>query len=104
MKLVLPIFLSVVTILLALQSFYFIREKNEAAYKLGEAEKSLNQATLDNEKLKSELEYFSNPANLEKEIRARFNLKKPGERMIILVPQPESGTSSVQKPWNISLT
>lgn len=104
MKFALPIFLGIVTILLAFQTFSFIREKNESVRKLDEAKKSLNQAALDNEKLKSELEYFSNPVNLEKEIRARFNLKKPGERMIILVPQPESTSSDDQKPWNINLT
>ncbi len=36
--------------------------------------------------LQADLEYFSEPENLEKEIRSRFNYKKPGENLIIIVP------------------
>ena len=32
--------------------------------------------------------------NLEKELRARFNYKKPGETMIIIVPEPSSTAST----------
>jgi len=40
----------------------------------------------ENEKLQANIEYFSNPYNLEKELRARFNVRLPGEKLIIVVP------------------
>lgn len=100
MKLALPIFLIIVTSLLGFQVFSFIKEKRGSTLKLEETQKNLNQAAINNEKLQAELEYLSNRANLEKELRSRFNLKKPGERMIILLPQKEQPTSTAgpQKP------
>ncbi|TSC82115.1 MAG: Uncharacterized protein G01um101420_645 [Parcubacteria group bacterium Gr01-1014_20] len=100
MKLALPTFLVIVVFLLGFQVFSFVKEKHESGLKLDEAQKNLNQATINNEKLKAELEYLSNRANLEKELRSSFNLKKPGERMIILVPQKEQPTSTeeTQRP------
>lgn len=41
----------------------------------------------DSENLKADLEYFSDPANIEKELRSRFNYKNPGEKLIIGVLQ-----------------
>lgn len=40
----------------------------------------------ENSRFLADLEYFSNPDNLEKELRSRFNFKKPGEKLIIVVP------------------
>ncbi len=52
-----------------------------------EAKAKLEQVKGEQAKLQNELEYLANPRNLEKELRARFNLKKPGEKTIIIVPQ-----------------
>ena len=41
-----------------------------------------------------------NPANLEKELRARFNYREPGEKLIIIVPQAGSGSSSQSSSIN----
>lgn len=40
----------------------------------------------ENLKLQADLEYFQEPENLAKELRSRFNYKKPGEKLIIVVP------------------
>jgi len=44
----------------------------------------------DSDKLNDEIEYFKDPRNLEKELRARFNVRLPGEKLIIIVP-PRQG-------------
>ncbi len=49
-------------------------------------ENKLSQFKKDNSELRADLEYFSEPENLVKELRSRFNYKKPGEKMIIVVP------------------
>ncbi len=40
----------------------------------------------ENTDLKSQIEYFSIPENLEKELKSRFNYKEAGEKMMIVVP------------------
>jgi cell division protein FtsB len=57
-------------------------------------ETKLEAAKNENAELSQELEYYSRPENLEKELRARFNYKKPGESMIIVVPTGPTSTSS----------
>lgn len=41
----------------------------------------------DNEELYSQIEYYSDPHNLEKELRARFNYRLPNEKLIIVIPE-----------------
>ena len=38
-------------------------------------------------KLGEDIEYYSDPHNLEKELRARFNYRSPEEKLIIVVPE-----------------
>lgn len=57
---------------------------------LKNAEKNLEQARIEKQKIQNDFEYYSDPVNLEKELRARFNYRAPDEKMIIIVP-----TSSV---------
>jgi len=52
----------------------------------------LMKATTNRDALRAELDYLLNPQNLEKELKARFNFKKPGEKLIILVPERVSST------------
>ena len=49
-----------------------------------------DQANADQENLKEDFDYYSDPANLSKEMRSRFNYALPGEKMLILVPQGSS--------------
>ena len=37
-------------------------------------------------KSESEIKYFSEEANLLKELKSQFNYRKPGEKLIIVVP------------------
>lgn len=47
----------------------------------------LDLVEADNSNLLSQIEYFSNPRNLEKELRARFNYRLPFEKLIIVIPE-----------------
>jgi len=40
----------------------------------------------DNSKISEKIDYFSEPRNLEKELRARFNYRLPFEKLIIVIP------------------
>ena len=41
----------------------------------------------ENNKLQQDIDYFSDPYNLEKELRSRFNFRLPGESLLIVVPK-----------------
>jgi len=52
---------------------------------LSDLEKARGKAALlkeENTRLKADVEYFSEPENLAKELKARFDYKKPGEKLI----------------------
>jgi len=86
MKHFIMIILAIILIALLVQFYFIFKERNQLKrefYSL--TEKSENLAK-ENEKIKSEIEYYSNPENLEKELRARFNYKKIGEKMMIIAP------------------
>lgn len=68
------------------QIYFIFKERNQLKSRLDGLTLKANSLTEENEKIKSEIEYFSLPENLEKELRAKFNYKKPGEKMIIVVP------------------
>jgi cell division protein FtsB len=41
----------------------------------------------ENQSLKENIEYFSQPDNLMKELKSLFNYRQPGEKMMIIVPR-----------------
>lgn len=41
----------------------------------------------ENKEIEKDVEYYADPYNLEKELRARFNYKSPGEELLIVVPK-----------------
>ena len=53
-------------------------------------DKRLKAFKEENLQLQADLEYFQEPENLVKELRSRFNYKKPGEKLIIIVPPKDS--------------
>lgn len=73
--------------LVSLQALSFWREKKSVLVDFKTLVEELKKTEEEQEAIQAELEYLANPINLEKEIRARFNLKKPGEKTIIVVPQ-----------------
>lgn len=62
-------------------------ETRHAAAELVEAQEELQNLEEENRKLAEDIEYYSEPHNLEKELRARFNYRAPNEKLIIVVPE-----------------
>ncbi len=88
------LFLSFLSIFLGVQIFTFWSREREASADFLKVEEKFKKAQLDNAALQRELEYLAEPVNLEKELRARFNYKGAGEKMIIIVPPPSATSSS----------
>jgi len=51
-------------------------------------QEKLQQVQKENESLIQDKAYYQDPENMEKILREKFNYKKPGEKMIIITPQP----------------
>ena len=76
------------------QLFQLYRQNKNFEDNLSKISQKAQVLTKENANLMADAEYFSNPENLAKEIRSRFNYKKPGEKLIIGVSPREATTSN----------
>ena len=60
--------------------------KNAAESQAQALQVDYNQLQQENRNLSSEIQYFQDPANLIKQLKAQTNYKNPGEGLIIVVP------------------
>jgi len=82
----LVIILSLVLIGVSAQVYLILKESNGLKKDLDDLNGRMSALAEENANLKSEIEYFSIPENLEKELKSRFNYKDAGEKMMIVVP------------------
>jgi len=94
MKIVLLVILVGVLFVLGTQTYSFLVRRGELNTEFREIKAKLDRANGDNQKFQAELDYYLNPTNLEKELRARFNYKSPGEKLLIIVPRNETSSAS----------
>ncbi|OIO64916.1 hypothetical protein COW77_00050 [Candidatus Wolfebacteria bacterium CG18_big_fil_WC_8_21_14_2_50_39_7] len=86
MRVFIVIILSIILSAILAQSYFFIKERNRLKTDSDNLNSRLQALLKENADLQSDIEYFSHPENLEKELKSRFNYKKPGEKMMIIVP------------------
>ena len=72
----------------------FVNRRAEVSSQFQALQEKLRNVSGDQLKLKGELDYYLNPVNFEKELRQRFNLRSPGEKLIIIVPKTTSSTTN----------
>jgi cell division protein FtsB len=94
MKIAAIVVLSLFVIILGVQVYSFVAQESQLGGQLADVQANLVKAQSQEASLQEEGQYLSNPANLEKELRARYNYKKPGETMVIIVPSATSTTST----------
>jgi len=75
-----------VIIAIGFQIFRLYKQHAELRQSTDKLNQSIVEMTDENKRLQADLEYFSHPTNLEKELRSQFNYKSPGENMIIVIP------------------
>ncbi len=71
----------------------FFVEGGSAQQSLMGIEAKLDKAKKESATLEANLKYFTQPENLEKEMRARFNYRSAGEKLLILVPKEPTSTA-----------
>ena len=74
---------------LGYQVYILQSEKLAIKGEFEEIQTQYDELQTDNERLGKDIEYLSDPHNLEKELRARFNYRSPNEKLIIVVPKEE---------------
>jgi cell division protein FtsB len=94
MKIAAIVILSIILIFLGVKAYSFVSQERQLSSDLANVEANLTKAQTQEADLQQEKEYLANPINLEKEMRARYNYKKPGETMVIIVPGASSTASS----------
>ena len=90
------VLLFILLIFIGTRVYGFVVQERQLSANLADIESRLTKAQADEDNLQQEAQYLANPLNLEKELRARFNYKKPGETMIIIVPAQSSTATSTQ--------
>ncbi len=86
MRIFLAVILGLFLLFVLGQIWTFSAKNREVQAQLSEMGAQLEKAKTDQRSIQGDFEYYSNPANMEKELRARFNFTLPGEKTIILVP------------------
>ena len=89
-KRILTIILLLVVLALMWQLYQLFLQNRKLGETLSSIEDRVNNFSKENLQFQADLEYFLNPENLEKELRSRFNYKKPGEKLIIVVPPKDT--------------
>ena len=84
--LVIVIILIIASVAAWTQIYFILKERGELKIKFEAISAKANSLIEENRKVKSEIEYFSVPENLEKELKSKYNYKQPDEKMIIVVP------------------
>lgn len=93
MKRLVYIIFGVILVVLLVQVYKMGSEEWALSKEVKEVNKELELVETDSADLKEKIGYYSNPRNLEKELRARFNYRLPNEKLIIVVPKKESSTN-----------
>lgn len=93
-KLAIAAGLAILLVVLMVRIVSFAIEEHGLSSDLADIRARLTKAEADEATLKEETQYLADPVNLEKELRARFNYKKPGEKMIVIVPPAGSSTAT----------
>ncbi|MDP2705620.1 MAG: septum formation initiator family protein [bacterium] len=78
-----------IVLLLASGAYQLIKntkDTREKALVLSEKAAALEK---ENSELNGQLKYLANPENLLKEVKSRFNYRREGEKLIIIVPKEE---------------
>ncbi|MBI4086189.1 MAG: hypothetical protein HY433_03050 [Candidatus Liptonbacteria bacterium] len=89
-KIIAAIVLGLLIVVLGNEIYFFWSKNRAAETRYRELKIGLDKAKADYGRLEEDFKYYLNPANLEKELRARFNYRQPGENLIIIVPKASS--------------
>lgn len=86
-KTAVTIILGALFLVIGYQVFNLNSRRAELASRLGVVNEKIEKLETENRNLQTDLEYFVDLENLAKEFKSQFNYKRPGEKLIIVVPE-----------------
>lgn len=92
--------LVIIIVLIALLTwtgYSLIRQKWEIEKESAIVSEAVNKLNTENKSIQADVNYFGHPENLVKEAQSRFNYKKDGEKLMIVVPEAASTTTSTKQ-------
>ncbi|MEY4731443.1 MAG: hypothetical protein RL681_389 [Candidatus Parcubacteria bacterium] len=96
MRVVLLIILTSLLLFLGSQLWYFYKRGETARADLESQEEKLQAIQREHDALSRDADYYGNTANIEKELRGKFNYKSPGETMMVIVPDETTSTTTTR--------
>lgn len=94
MRIVLIGILTALLLFLGSQLWYFYKRGETARTNLDIQEEKLQAVQREYESLSRDADYYGETANIEKELRGKFNYKAPGETMMVIVPDEVTSTTT----------
>ncbi len=88
MKVVVVFLLVLGIVFIGYHAYQFWTKKVAIEEKFSDLQGKLNNLEAENKKIQGDLNYYSNEANLIKELRSQLNFHLPDEKTIIVVPKP----------------
>jgi cell division protein FtsB len=96
MKNIINILLIAVIVFLGWQFFNLYIKNISLERSSNEINSKISSIQAENKDLASDINYFSNPENQEKELKSKTNYKNPGEKMFIIIP-PATATNTADR-------
>ena len=81
--------LCVVLVLVGAELFSLFLDSKKLSKENIEITQKIQALEQESQKVQGNQNYYRNPDNLEKSLREKFNYKRPGEIMIIVVPEKQ---------------
>ncbi|OGM92731.1 hypothetical protein A2333_01170 [Candidatus Wolfebacteria bacterium RIFOXYB2_FULL_49_7] len=78
--------LAIIIVVVSVQAFGLFGEGRDMGDQLQASKEKMEMLSRENEELQAQIEYFSHKENLEKELRSKFNYKRPEESIMIITP------------------
>lgn len=86
MRLIVNVILLIFAIAVGTQLYRLHIQRNNLQARFSSVTEEIETLENENENLKNDIRYFDEPDNVAKELKAQFNYKKPGEKLLIVIP------------------
>lgn len=78
--------LAIIIVAASVQALKLFGKERDMSKQLQTSKEKMEMLSRENEELQAQIDYVSHKENLEKELRAKFNYKKPDEKVMIITP------------------
>lgn len=96
-------FILIIVFFIARSDLRIYLENRKAGKIVEEKRRELEKIKQEKEKLNKEVLRFENPEHLERALRERFHVEKPGEELLIITEEKPVGSANAEKTIGVNL-